>query len=72
MTVTELKLLLIHLLNQPVAFKHLIGLLVAVWVYKRLRRTTSNQHRNNSRDAINKATYNPKQFRSRSKQEQDW
>ena len=72
MTAIELKFLLLSLLNQPVTFKHLIGLLVLVWVYKKLKGSTSNQHHHNSRDAINRATYNPKQFRNRSRHEQDW
>ena len=72
MTTIELKFLLLSLLNQPVTFKHLIGLLGLVWAYKKLKGSTSNQHRQNNRDAINRATYNPKQFRNRSKHEQDW
>jgi len=72
MTTIELKFLLLSLLNQPVTFKHLIGLLGLVWAYKKLKGSASNRHHHNSRDAINRATYNPKQFRTRSKREQDW
>jgi hypothetical protein len=35
MTTSELKLLILNLLNQPVAFKHLIALCVIAWAYKK-------------------------------------
>lgn len=72
MSATELKFLLAHWLNEPVTFKHLLALMLAVWIYKKLRSRTANPHPHNSRDAINRATYSPKQFRGRGKQEQDW
>ena len=63
-------------LTTPVTFGHLFWLFVAMLIGAKLtglgRKPKLLRINRNSREPINRATYNPKQYRGRTKQERNW